>query len=69
MSADKQWVTIKEAMTLAHRGKTVVYGWAKDGRVRSRRGARGSLEVHGLDVLRAEADARPGRPGGVAATR
>lgn len=65
----QQWISVKDAMTLAHRSKSVVYRWIADGRVRSRRGANGRKEVHGLDVLKAESASTPGRPSGVPATR
>lgn len=64
MTDAQTWITVKDAMTLARRSKTVIYDWAKRGIVRSRRGERGALELHGLDVLKAEAKVKPGRPAG-----
>lgn len=66
MTEGPQWISVQEATTLAKRGKTVIYGWVNRGLVRSRRGERGVLEVHGLDVMKAESAARPGRPRGSA---
>ncbi|MBF4578943.1 hypothetical protein [Frigoribacterium sp. VKM Ac-2530] len=62
--SESAWVSVKDATVLAHRGKTVVYTWVKRGVVRSRRSATGVLEVHGLDVVQAEANVRRGRPEG-----
>lgn len=58
------WVTVQQGTVVAHRSKTVVYGWISRGIVRSRRRPDGVLEVHGLDLLNAEAKVKNGRPKG-----
>ena len=56
------WVTVKEASILAKRSIRRIYDWIEDGRVRVTKGTDGVKRVWGADVLKAESEARNGRP-------
>lgn len=54
------WVTVDEAMEITGRGKTSIYNWVRDGKVRTIRPKR-ALWLNLSDVRKAEA-ILPGRP-------
>jgi len=60
------WVSVSDATQLVSRAERTVYSWIDKGYLVSRRGANGVLQVRGADVLRVEAERRPGRPRGTA---
>lgn len=56
------WLTVKEAAIIAKRSPKRVYDWIKAKKVRTKKGINGVTEVWGADVLKAEKEARNGRP-------
>lgn len=60
------WITVAEAVDLAHRGRSTIYRWIKEKLVRSQFGPDGMLEVWGRDVSKTGAGVRRGRPSGTA---
>lgn len=60
------WVTLDEAMLIVARGKSTIYRWVGQGKVRTRRTATSVMEFHGRDVRDADTHMRRGRPKGTA---
>lgn len=61
---EKEWVTVKEAATLANRHVSQVYRWIETGRLATRINVDGVTEVLRKSVLRIESEVRRGRPRG-----
>jgi hypothetical protein len=55
------WVTIKQAMARVRRSRSTIYGWIDAGSVRTMRPLR-VLWVNLPDLIRVEAETKPGRP-------
>ena len=55
------WVTIKQAMERVGRSRSTIYNWIRGGSVRTMRPLR-VLWIYLPDVIRAEAQMKPGRP-------
>lgn len=58
----KDWLSIREAAVVTGRHQSRIYRWVDAGNVRHRTGPHGTLQVDSIDLLRAEAAAKPGRP-------
>jgi excisionase family DNA binding protein len=65
----KEWLTIPEAAVLVGRDKTNVYAWIRSGKLKTRTGSDGTMEVRREDVLKVEATVKRGRPIGTARPR
>jgi excisionase family DNA binding protein len=55
------WVTVRQAEERVHRSRRTIYQWVQDGKIRTMRPMR-ALWLNVEDLLRVEAETRPGRP-------
>lgn len=60
------WVAVPEAAKLAGRQPRTVYEWVQSGKLRSRVGENGTIEVDAAQVVDVEPTIRRGRPRGSA---